>query len=90
MNFQISKALKINSQAISHLFTQKNDLSFKNTSSKGKMPWISYNDEDLADSDFCMDFLMKEFNVNLSSWLSPLEQSIARAYSKLTEESFRW
>jgi hypothetical protein len=54
------------------------------------MPWISYNDVNVADSDFCIDYLMKEFDVNLSSWLSPLEQSMARAYSKLNEESYRW
>ena len=31
-------------------------------STKGKTPWITYNDEDLADSGFCIKFLNKKFS----------------------------
>ena len=59
-------------------------------SPKKKSPWITYNGVDMGDSQLCIEFLMKEFNVDLSSHLSPLEKSQARAYLKLNEESMRW
>ena len=59
-------------------------------SSKGKSPWLTYNGKDIADSQMCIEFLMKEFNVDFNTHLSPLEKSQARAYFKLVEESMRW
>ena len=59
-------------------------------SPKGKIPWISFNNEDISDSQFCIEFLMKKYDKDLSSHLSPIEKSIARAFLKLNEESLRW
>ena len=59
-------------------------------SPKKKSPWITYNGVDIGDSQLCIEFLMKEFNVDLSAHLSALEKSQARAYLKLIEESMRW
>ena len=67
----------------------KNDFT-RERSPKGKIPWITLNGVDVADSQFCIEFLMKHFDKDLSKDLSPLERAIARAFLKLTEESLRW
>ena len=59
-------------------------------SSKGKFPWITYNGVDVADSQYCIEYLNKEFNVDLNKDISTLERSIARAFQKMTEEHFFW
>jgi glutathione S-transferase len=57
---------------------------------KGKVPFITLNGEDVADSQFVIEYLSKKFNVNFSSNYSPEQNGIARAFFKLTEESFFW
>ena len=59
-------------------------------SPKGKIPWITLNGEDISDSQFCIEFLMKKFDKDLSSHLSLVEKGIARAFLKMAEESMRW
>lgn len=59
-------------------------------SPKGKIPWISFNQEIIADSEFCISYLKNKYNVDLSSHLSPVDKAIARAFLKLNEESLRW
>lgn len=59
-------------------------------STKGKVPWITYNGIEVADSQFCIEFLAEKLDKNLSAHLSPYERSIARAFLKLNEESARW
>ena len=59
-------------------------------SSKGKVPFITLNGEEIADSQFCIEFLSKKFNVNFTSNFSAAENGIARAFLKMTEESFFW
>ena len=59
-------------------------------SAKGKMPWITYNNNDISDSQICIEFLMKEFNKDLSNHLILSQRAIARAFLKMTEESLRW
>jgi hypothetical protein len=59
-------------------------------SSKGKLPYITLNGEDVADSYFCIRFLKAKFNVDMSAHLTPLEKANARAYMKMAEESIRW
>ena len=59
-------------------------------SPKGKIPWITYNGEHISDSQFCIDYLIKKFDKDLSEHLTPEEKSLARAFLKLTEESIRW
>ena len=57
---------------------------------KGKIPWITLNGQDMGDSQFIIEFLAKKYNVNFSSNFSPMENGIARAFSKMTEESLFW
>ncbi|XP_064596808.1 failed axon connections homolog [Liolophura sinensis] len=59
-------------------------------SSKGKIPWIRYNGVSKADSQFCIDFLNKKFDVDLNFRLDRANQAVARAFSKLLEESLTW
>ena len=55
-------------------------------SSKGKIPWITYNGQDVADSQFCIDYLNQEFKVTLDHDLEPKEKAIAHAL-RITSES---
>ncbi|XP_076467681.1 failed axon connections homolog isoform X1 [Babylonia areolata] len=59
-------------------------------SSKSKYPWITYNGEDIADSAFCISFLNRQRNVNLSSWMSPEQRAVAVAFQRLAEEDLYW
>ena len=59
-------------------------------SSKGKFPWITYNGVEVADSQFCIEYLNKEFSVDLNENLSSLERSTARAFQMLVEENLYW
>lgn len=67
----------------------QNEFAFE-FSSKGKVPFITFNGEDIADSQFCIEFLSKKFNVNFASNFSAAENGIARAFLKMTEESLFW
>ena len=44
----------------------------------------------MGDSQFIIEFLSKKYNVNFSSNFSPVENGIARAFTKMTEESLFW
>ncbi|XP_041360881.1 failed axon connections homolog [Gigantopelta aegis] len=55
-------------------------------SSKGKTPWIQYNDDDVADSAFCVDYLNDKFGVDLNANLSRQQRAVARAFEKMVEE----
>ncbi|KAK7091792.1 failed axon connections homolog isoform X2 [Littorina saxatilis] len=59
-------------------------------SSKGKYPWISFNGHSVADSAFCIEFINKKRNVDLSSWLSPEQRAVALAFQRLAEEDIYW
>ena len=59
-------------------------------SSKNKTPWMSYNDVDVADSQFCIEYLNKELGIDLSRQLSPQDKAIARAFQKMVEENLYW
>lgn len=59
-------------------------------SSKGKYPWIELDGQAVADSQFCINFLNKKFDVDLNKGLSQKDKSIARAFQKLAEESLYW
>ncbi|KAI0222593.1 Failed axon connections-like [Lamellibrachia satsuma] len=59
-------------------------------SSKGKTPWITYNGVDVADTQFCIEYLNKQFSVDLNKDLSSVERSTARAFQKMTEEHLYW
>lgn len=59
-------------------------------SAKGKLPYITYNGEDVADSDFIIQFLAQKLGKDLNKEFSPKDQGVARAFSKLAEESLVW
>ncbi|XP_061192852.1 failed axon connections homolog [Saccostrea echinata] len=59
-------------------------------SKKGKTPWIEFNDTEVADSQFCLDFLKKKNGIDLNTALSTQQKSVARAFLKLIEENFYW
>ena len=55
-------------------------------SKKGKFPWIEYNGEHVADSQFCIEYLNSKFSVDLNKNFSPRERGVARAFQKMIEE----
>ena len=59
-------------------------------SSKGKSPWMIYNGEEVADSQFCIDHLNKLHGLDYNSHLSEEQRAAARAFQKLTEENLYW
>ena len=67
----------------------QNDHAFR-MSAKGKMPWITYNGVDVSDTQFCIEYLNKEFSVDLNKDLSHVERSIALAFQKMAEEHLYW
>ena len=67
----------------------QNDFSGK-MSSKKKTPWITYNGEDVADSQICTEYLTSMFGKDLNEHLTPKQRAAARAYQKMTEESLYW
>ena len=61
-----------------------------NVSSKGKQPWIQLNGTSVADSNFCIRFLNKEFKMNLESHLSSTERAIVHCVLTTLEENTSW
>ena len=59
-------------------------------SKKGKMPWIEFNGQEIADSNFCIRFLNKEFKVDIDSHLSDAEKAIAHSVLTMLEENTYW
>ncbi|XP_015762677.1 PREDICTED: failed axon connections homolog [Acropora digitifera] len=59
-------------------------------SKKGKMPWIEFNGLAIADSNFCIRFLMKEFHVDVDSHLSATERATGHSIRTMLEESTYW
>ncbi|KAL9961664.1 hypothetical protein ACROYT_G030656 [Oculina patagonica] len=67
----------------------ENDYRLK-FSKKGKMPWIEFNGQEIADSNFCIQFLRKEFQVDIDSHLSATEKAIAHSIRTMLEENTYW
>jgi len=59
-------------------------------SKKGKMPWIEFNGQAIADSNFCIRFLEKEFQVDADSHLSATERAIGHSIRTMLEENTFW
>ncbi|XP_065560538.1 failed axon connections homolog [Artemia franciscana] len=57
---------------------------------KGKCPWITFNGKDLADSQFCIEYLRKKFVVDLNKHLTKEERAIAHSFRILVEEHLYW
>ncbi|XP_002739473.1 failed axon connections homolog [Saccoglossus kowalevskii] len=59
-------------------------------SAKGKLPWIEYKGQEIPDSSFCIDFINKEFEVDLNKDLSDVNKGAAKAFQRLAEENCYW
>ncbi|CAH1788160.1 unnamed protein product [Owenia fusiformis] len=59
-------------------------------SSKGKCPWIEHRGTSIADSQFCIEYLNKEYNVNLNAHLNDEQRAISRSFKSLLEDSLVW
>ena len=57
---------------------------------QGKIPWIEYNDTVMSDSQHIINFLNKEFNIDLNKHLTPPERAKAWAIQKWLEEFTYW
>jgi hypothetical protein len=59
-------------------------------SKKGKYTWIEYNGEEVADSEFCIEYLNKKFEIDLNKNFTTRETGAARAFQKMLEENTYW
>lgn len=59
-------------------------------SSKGKLPWITFNGHDVADSNLCIEFLNKEFGVDLNQGLTDMERGASMAFRRMCDENTYW
>ncbi|XP_076090978.1 failed axon connections homolog [Mytilus galloprovincialis] len=64
--------------------------SFYTPSKKGKVPWIEYNGEEIADSEFCIEYLNDKLRIDLDKDFTAKERGIARAFQKMLEENTYW
>lgn len=78
-------------------FINKSKFRFKtvndsgtNKSSKGKMTWIEYNGQEVADSEFCIQFINKTFNIDLDKNFSDEEIGAGRAIQRMVDEHLYW
>ncbi|CAG2230122.1 Failed axon connections homolog [Mytilus edulis] len=67
----------------------KNEHGFT-PSKKGKWPWIEYNGEEIADSEFCIEYLNDKLGIDLDKDFTVKERGIARAFQKMLEENTYW
>ena len=58
--------------------------------SRGQIPWIKLNDYSFEDSQLCIEYLSKVFNVDLNAHLTIEQKAIARSVSRMTDEALRW
>ncbi|XP_069121989.1 failed axon connections homolog [Argopecten irradians] len=56
----------------------------------GKLPFLEYNGEEIPDSEFILEFISKEKNVDLNKGLTPEQIGIGRAFQKMMEENTYW
>lgn len=67
----------------------ENDYRFIN-SKQGKMPWIEFDGQEIPDSNFCIRFLQREFQVDVDSHLSATERAIGHSIRTMLEENTYW
>ncbi|ODM89037.1 hypothetical protein Ocin01_17645 [Orchesella cincta] len=67
------------------------ELDTKNPSGpKGKLPWITYQGVHLADSQLCIEYLNKKFDISLNKSASKEQLAAARACRIMLEDHFLW
>ena len=57
---------------------------------KDKLTWIEYNGKAVDDSEFIIEFLNKEFNLDMNKHLTPEQKGAGRALQKMVEENLYW
>ena len=57
---------------------------------KDEIPWITLNNEDIADSYFGIEHINKHFNVDLDHKLTPQQRATSRLLEKTMEENTFW
>jgi len=57
---------------------------------KGKLPWIEYTGERIADSRFIINYLKDKFEADLDSELTEEQLAVGRAASSMLEENTYW
>ncbi|XP_048758683.2 failed axon connections homolog [Ostrea edulis] len=59
-------------------------------SSKGKLTWIEVNGEEIADSEFCIQYVNRKFNVSLDEGFSEENRAAALAIQRMVDEHLYW
>jgi hypothetical protein len=59
-------------------------------STKSKSPWITYNGEDVADSEFAIDYLNKKMDIDVNKHLTAEQKAVAKAFQRLVEDNLYW
>ena len=59
-------------------------------SKQGKLPWIEFNGKEIADSNFCIRFLMNEFHLDVDSHLNLTERAIGHTVRTMLEVNTYW
>ncbi|XP_052274676.1 failed axon connections homolog isoform X2 [Dreissena polymorpha] len=59
-------------------------------SAKQKTPWMALNGVVVADSQLCIEYLKKKFDLDPDSHITAQDKAIGRAFLKLTEENLYW
>lgn len=57
---------------------------------KGKTPWITYQGQNIGDSQLIIEYLNKKFSINMNGHLSKAEKAIARSFRIMAEEHLYW
>lgn len=55
-----------------------------------KAPWITFNNEDIYDSQLCINYLNNKFGINMNDELSKQEKHIAHAFRIMIEDGLFW
>ncbi|XP_005100149.1 failed axon connections homolog isoform X2 [Aplysia californica] len=61
-----------------------------NVSSKGKMPWMEFNGEAVADSHQCISHLNRKLGIDLNKGLDPAQRAVARTIQMMCEDHLYW
>ncbi|XP_048758682.1 failed axon connections homolog isoform X2 [Ostrea edulis] len=64
--------------------------SGSNKGSKGKLTWIEVNGEKIADSEFCIQYVNRKFNVSLDEGFSEEDRAAALAIQRMVDEHLYW
>ncbi|XP_056017176.1 failed axon connections homolog [Ostrea edulis] len=61
-----------------------------NRSNKGKFTWIEINGEEISDSEFCIQYVNRKFNVDPDKGFSDEDRAAALAIQRMVDEHLYW